>query len=102
VRVAVRPQGDWGATPAQVTRGSHHLRYLLPQLTLRLNTSAPLTYVADGTWFSLQAPVSLLLGPDETLAGGIDETAREFEEQTRCTGATGRAGWRCRWSGRTR
>ena len=54
-------------------RGSHHLRYLMPEVTLRLNTSAPLTYVADGTWFSLHGPVSLLLGPDETLVGGIDD-----------------------------
>jgi GH15 family glucan-1,4-alpha-glucosidase len=30
----------------------------------------------------LREPVSLLLGPDETLLGGIDDTAREFEEQT--------------------
>ena len=82
VRVRLLPQGDWGATPAQVTRGSHHLRYQLPQLTLRLNTSAPLTYVADGTWFQLHGPVSFLLGPDETLAGGIDDTARDFEERT--------------------
>jgi len=36
----------------------------------------------DETCFSLNGPVSLLLGPDETLAGGIEETAREFEEQT--------------------
>ena len=49
---------------------------------LRLNTNAPLTYVLDSTWFSLQAPVSLLLGPDETLSAGIEETARDFEEQT--------------------
>jgi len=82
VRILVRPQGDWGAARPVVTRGSHHLRYELPQVTLRLNTSAPLTYVAEGTWFSLHGPVSLLLGPDETLAGSIDETAREFEEQT--------------------
>jgi hypothetical protein len=82
VRFVVRPSGDWGATLPTLTRGSHHLRYNLPGLTLRLNTSVPLTYVIDGTWFTLQAPVSLLLGPDETLAGGIDETAREFEEQT--------------------
>jgi GH15 family glucan-1,4-alpha-glucosidase len=27
-------------------------------------------------------PVSLLLGPDETLSAGIEETSREFEEQT--------------------
>jgi len=41
-----------------------------------------LTYVLDSTWFSLQVPVSLLLGPDETLSAGIEETSREFEEQT--------------------
>lgn len=65
-----------------MTRGSHHLRYQLPQCTLRLNATMPLTYLIDGTWFSLHGPVDLLLGPDETLAGGIDETARVFEERT--------------------
>ena len=82
VRFTVRPHGDWGAAPPTLTRGSHHLRYVMPACTLRLNTSVPLTYIVDGTWFSLHGPVSLLLGPDETLAGGIDDTAREFEEQT--------------------
>ena len=82
VRVTVRPHGDWGGAPPTLTRGSHHLRYVMPSCTLRLNTSVPLTYVVDGTWFSLHGPVTLLLGPDETLAGGIDDTAREFEEQT--------------------
>ena len=82
VRVTVRPRGDWGGAPPTLTRGSHHLRYVMPSCTLRLNTSVPLTYLVDGTWFSLHGPVSLLLGPDETLAGGIDDTAREFEEQT--------------------
>ncbi len=82
VRFTVRPHGDWGAAPPTITRGSHHLRFVMPELTLRLNTSVPLTYLLDGTWFALAGPVSLLLGPDETLAGGIDDTAREFEEQT--------------------
>ncbi len=82
VRITVKPHADWGARQPDVTRGSHHLRYVMPELTLRLNTSAPLTYVVDGTWFSLHGPVSLLLGPDETLEGGIDDTARDFEEQT--------------------
>ena len=82
VRVTVRPQGAWGAAQPTVTRGSHHLRYVLPEGTWRLNTSAPLTYVHDGTWFALHAPVSLMLGPDETMSEGIDETARDFEERT--------------------
>lgn len=82
VRVLLQPQGDWGATPTLVTRGSHHLRYVLPHATLRLNTSAPLTYVSDGTWFQLRGPLAFLLGPDETLAGAVDDTARDFDERT--------------------
>ncbi|MCC7287266.1 MAG: glycoside hydrolase family 15 protein [Burkholderiaceae bacterium] len=82
VRIVVRPRGDWGSAVPTLTRGSNHLRYVLPSTTLRLNTSAPPTYVADATWFSLHSPVSLVLGPDETLSGNIDETARDFEEQT--------------------
>ena len=69
------------ATPS-ITRGSHHLRYVLPDITLRLTTNVPLTYLVDGTWIALHRPVSLLLGPDETLDDGIEETARSFQEQT--------------------
>jgi GH15 family glucan-1,4-alpha-glucosidase len=82
VRFIVRPRGDWGSLKPPMTRGSNHLRFELPGATLRLNTNAPLTYVVDETRFSLQAPVSFLLGPDETLPAGIEETARDFEEQT--------------------
>jgi len=82
VRFIVRPRADWGATTPVTTRGSNHLRFVAPGWTLRLNTNVPLTYLVDETWFSLHGPVSLLLGPDESLAGGIEETAREFEEQT--------------------
>lgn len=82
VRILVRPRGEWGASTPAISRGSNHLRFVLPGGALRLTTNAPPTYIADGTWFSLHGPVSLLFGPDETLSGGIEETAREFEEQT--------------------
>ena len=82
IRIVLRPRGEWGSVSPTLTRGSNHLRYVLPVTTLRVNTSAPPTYVAEGTWFSLHSPVSLLIGPDETLSGGIEETARDFEEQT--------------------
>ncbi|MDE2277420.1 MAG: glycoside hydrolase family 15 protein, partial [Burkholderiales bacterium] len=82
VRLTVHPRGDWGCAAPVLTRGSNHLRFELPEQTLRLNTNAPLTYLTAGTWFTLEGPLSLLLGPDETLAGGIEDTARAFEEQT--------------------
>ncbi len=82
IRISVKPRGAWGNQSPEITRGSNHLRYVLPGMTLRLNTSAPPTYVLEGTWFTLHEPVSLMLGPDESLSGGIEETARDFEEQT--------------------
>src|SRR5438270_6845686 len=54
VRFIVRPRGQWGAAMPEITRGSNHLRFILPGGVLRLNTNAPLTYVHDSTWFSLQ------------------------------------------------
>jgi GH15 family glucan-1,4-alpha-glucosidase len=82
VRIVLKPRGEWGTVAPTLTRGSNHLRYVLPVTTLRVNTSAPPTYVIEGNWFSLHSPVSLLIGPVETMSGGIEETARDFEEQT--------------------
>lgn len=82
IRIVLRPRGEWGRERPTLTRGSNHLRYVLPSGTLRVNTSAPPTYVAEGTWFSLHSPMSLMIGPDETLADGIDSVARDFEEMT--------------------
>ena len=59
VRVTVRPHGGWGAEAPQVTRGSHHVRFVMPEITLRLNTSVPITYLMDGTWFALDREMSL-------------------------------------------
>jgi GH15 family glucan-1,4-alpha-glucosidase len=82
VRFIVRPRSDWGASVPSQTRGSNHLRFCGAGDTLRLTTNAPLSYVIEETWVSLFAPISMLLGPDETLTGGIEHTARDFEEQT--------------------
>ena len=82
IRIVVEPVAGWSKEDVPRTRGSNHLRFLLPQQTLRLTTDAPLAYVVDQTWFSLQTPISLLLGPDETLDGGVELTARWMEEST--------------------
>ncbi|HET7793042.1 MAG TPA: glycoside hydrolase family 15 protein [Rhizobacter sp.] len=82
IRIAVQPLSRWGTVSPVLTHGSNHIRYVSPEQTLRLTTNAPLTYIGHENWFALQVPISLLFGPDETLAGGIEETARDFEEQT--------------------
>ena len=82
VRIVLRPRCDYGAGRPAVTRGSNHLRYVTPGITLRLTTDAPISYVAEATPFVLQRPISMILGPDEPLAASIENSARDLEERT--------------------
>jgi len=82
IRVVLRPRDDYGAGRPTITRGSNHVRYLSHELTVRLTTNVPISYVLDGTPFLLQESLDLILGPDETLAGPISSTARDFDERT--------------------
>lgn len=50
--------------------------------TLRLNTDAPVAYVLSGEPFVAGREYNFLLGADETLSGGIGDTARHYEQET--------------------
>src|SRR3546814_5323060 len=65
IRLRIRPAYDYGRGQPEITRGSNHLRYVMPHLTLRLTTDAPITYLAEEVPFILEHPLSLVLGPDE-------------------------------------
>ncbi len=82
MRVLLRPRFDWGRQRPSITQGSHHVRYLGASMTLRLTSDSPLHYVLAGTLFVADRPMEFILGPDETLTGGIEETARDFEQET--------------------
>ncbi|WP_372662744.1 glycoside hydrolase family 15 protein, partial [Hydrogenophaga sp.] len=82
IRIVLRPRFDWGKTEPRTTQGSHHVRYVGPDQVLRLTTNVPLTYVLQEQPFVLTQPVSLLLGPDESLSSGIEETAEIWQRET--------------------
>ena len=82
VRVLMRPRFDWGRQVPAVTQGSTHLRYVGQSQTLRLNSDAPLSYILSETCFVMDRPMNFILGPDETLLSGIEDTARGFEQET--------------------
>jgi GH15 family glucan-1,4-alpha-glucosidase len=67
IRIRVRPRFDFGATAPVCTYGSHHIRYVGPNMTLRLTTNAPVDFIRDETFFNLRGPLECILGPDETL-----------------------------------
>ena len=82
LRVKLRPRFDWGRQVPAVTQGSHHIRYVGAGQTLRLTSDAPLNYLLDGTYFVADRQMNFILGPDETLMGGIEDTAHLFEKET--------------------
>ncbi|HEX9719293.1 MAG TPA: glycoside hydrolase family 15 protein [Ramlibacter sp.] len=82
VRVVMRPRFDWGRQLPTLTQGSHHIRYVGTSQILRLTSDAPLNYLLAETFFVVDRQMNFILGPDETLMGGIEETARLFEQET--------------------
>ncbi|MDK3024026.1 glycoside hydrolase family 15 protein [Cupriavidus taiwanensis] len=82
VRVVVAPRFEWGRKAPQTTRGSSHVRYIGDDMTLRMTTDAPMAYVLSHTPFLVTRGYNFILGPDETLTHGVEETARDFEQET--------------------
>lgn len=82
VRIRVRPTFGYGQGRPETTRGSNHIRYVMPDLTLRLTTTASVTFILDEIPFVLERPITLLLGPDESFTQPVAETSREFLEST--------------------
>jgi GH15 family glucan-1,4-alpha-glucosidase len=82
IRVILRPRYDWGRDKPEVTQGSTHIRYVGASQTLRVNCDAPISYVLAETFFVLDRSMNFIMGPDETLTSGIEETARLFEQET--------------------
>lgn len=82
IRVLLRPRFDWGMSEPMTTQGSTHIRYVGPHTALRMNSDAPLSYLLAESWFLADKPMNFILGPDETLLTGIEDTARGFEQET--------------------
>ena len=82
IRVRLRPTYDYGRNRPDITRGSNHIRYMMPGQTLRLTTDGPVTYVHEEVPFVLEQPIALILGPDETLTQSVARIAGDFLEET--------------------
>ncbi|MDP1751338.1 MAG: glycoside hydrolase family 15 protein, partial [Reyranella sp.] len=82
VAVRLRPTFDYGARRAMVTAGSNHVRYFSDTSVLRLTTDASINYLLHETEFSLDRPITLLVGADESIADNPDTLARSFLAET--------------------
>ncbi|MEP7181908.1 MAG: glycoside hydrolase family 15 protein [Betaproteobacteria bacterium] len=82
VVVRLRPAFGYGRDRPATTVGSNHVRYVGPELTLRLTTDASLTAVQEERPFFVDRDVTLVLGPDETLQSAPGEVGRRFIDET--------------------
>ncbi len=82
IRIIIRPRCGYGGERPQRTRGSNHIRFVMPDFALRLTTDAPVSYVYEGIPFVLEREINMILGPDESLTGPVGAVARDFTERT--------------------
>ena len=82
IRVRIRPLCEYGARRPAVTWGSNHVRYVMPDMDLRVTTDFSVTAILEETPVVLREPVSLVLGPDETLHSSAGEAFRRFLDDT--------------------
>ena len=82
VRIRLRPAQRYGKERMPMKRGSNHITYTGDQVTLRLTSNVGITAVLEETAFLLDSPVTILLGPDETVQEGMVELGRHMLEET--------------------
>jgi len=81
-QVRLRPTFGYGWGVPEKTRGSNHIRYLLSNMTIRLTTNAPISYIVDEVLFEVDEPVYLCLMPDESLKVPLSEMSATYLEKT--------------------
>jgi GH15 family glucan-1,4-alpha-glucosidase len=79
--IRLRPAQDYGRARPPITWGSNHVRYC-GDYVARLTTNCSLTAVLEETPFILREPFEMVVGPDETLQGGVADVTHRFLEQT--------------------
>lgn len=82
IRIRLRPLSNYGSDEPGVTQGSNHIRYAGANITMRLTSDAPPTYVLQQTPFFLEEPIHLILGADEPLTRSPANAGHDFLNQT--------------------
>lgn len=82
VRVQLRPQVRHSRERVPVTHGSNHIRYVFPDLVLRLTTDMSVSAVLDEQPVVVDRPVTLLLGPDESVTESVSRLGERLREET--------------------
>ena len=82
IRVRLRAAQEYGKARATTTYGSNHIRYVGKDLVLRLTTDAAVTAVLEENAFFVDDTITLILGPDETIQGSVNDVGSHLVNET--------------------
>lgn len=82
IRINLQPAYDYGAATPTQTFGSNHIRFVTPQVVLRLTTDASITAILEKTPFVLERDLMLILGPDESVPEAPGVVGERFLNET--------------------
>jgi len=80
--IRLRPAARYGAERPPITVGSNHIRYITPDITLRLTTDGSLTALIEERPVIVSDTITLLFGPDDTPMSAVSDIGRRFIEET--------------------
>jgi GH15 family glucan-1,4-alpha-glucosidase len=83
IKVVLNPTKNYGASVADTTHGTNHIRYMVGPHALRLSTDAPVGYILEKRSFRVEQDTHFFLGPDEPFSGNLREEVRSMEQATR-------------------
>jgi GH15 family glucan-1,4-alpha-glucosidase len=82
VTLRMRPTFNYGSLKPQITSGSNHARFVGDAAVQRLTTDGSITHILHEQEFGLDRPITLLIGPDESITENPDSVGRTFLADT--------------------
>lgn len=80
--VRIRPLFNYGADKPSISVGSNHVRYSGTNTTLRVTSDMATAYILEEAEFSLDRPINLFIGADESILETPDSLAQSFLTNT--------------------
>ena len=77
-----RPTFDYGARKAAIMSGGDHVRFIRDTAVLRVTTDASINEIPHESEFSLDGPLTLIVGADESVRENPDTLVRNFVAET--------------------
>ncbi|EFA80125.1 hypothetical protein PPL_06947 [Heterostelium album PN500] len=82
IKVRLRPTFGYGWGSPEKTRGTNHIRYLLPSMVMRLTTNAPISYIVDEVLFEIDETLYFVFMADESLRESLSEMTTTYLDKT--------------------